>query len=354
MIIDAHIHAFPHQGSAAGYPDAAAHLKVQQSAVKMFWGRMVSSTMDPQYIPEDDEDVNFEVGRYGRWLWTKNGQDCWFQRYSPILAEMEWTPEQMVAFMDSVGVDKGVLQSGYMEENFGREYFADCVRRWPDRFIGTIAIDYDIAKSPSYRENELEKLRNAVAGWGCRGVFQGFPRAQPMDDPAFDPLWKELSRLNIPHIFFMGFQPKQVYLESLARLERVVNKFDGLTAVIGHLGGNARHPKDPNFTNTPYDLMNILKRPNVYFEVGYVLAYEHWEIWKENYEYPFPLHNAVIRNVYDEIGAGRLLWGSDMPHIYRICTYKQILDLVRLHLNFMNEEEKAQVLGLNAARVFKA
>jgi len=51
---------------------------------------------------------------------------------------MEWTPEQMIAFMDEVGVDKGVIQSGYMEMNFERDYIAEVTAKWPDRFIGTI------------------------------------------------------------------------------------------------------------------------------------------------------------------------------------------------------------------------
>ena len=354
MIIDVHVHAFPHQGTAAGYQDAQTYLKIQQSKVQRFWGRMVTNTLDPKYMPDPVEDVNFRVGRYGRWLWTKNGAECWLQRYSPMLVEMEWTPEQMIAFMDSIGVDKGVLQSGYMDNDFCRGFYGDCVRRWPDRFIGTVTIDYDINKSTEHREKELEKLRQAVADWGCRGVFQGFPLGQPMDDSSFDPLWEEMSRLDIPHFFLVGFQPKGPFLESLDRLERVLKKFDGLKGIIGHSGGNIRHPSDPNFTDTPQELMKILKLPNAHFEVGYVLAYENWDIWKENYEYPYPLHGELVKKIYDQVGPDRLLWGSDMPNTYRTCTYQQCLDLVRLHCDFMSEDDRAKLLGGNSARIFKA
>jgi len=353
MIIDVHVHAFPHQGTSAGYQDVQTHLMIQQNKIQRFWGRMVTSTLDEKYMPAPNEDVNFRAGKYGRWLWTKHGQECWLQRYSPILVEMEWKPEQMIAFMDSIGVEKGVLQSGYMDNDFCRGFYADFVRRWPGRFIGTVTIDYDIAKSPEYRQGELRKLRDAVTEWGCRGVFQGFPREQAMDDLAFDSLWEEMSRLDIPHIFLIGFQPKKPFLESLQRLKNVLRKFDGLKAIIGHSGGNIRHPSDPNFTDTPREIMSILRLPNVYFEVGYVLAYENWDIWKEQYEYPYPLHKEMIKSIYDEVGADRLLWGSDMPNTYRTCTYQQCLDLVRLHCEFMSQEERAKVLGGNAACLFR-
>ena len=353
MIIDAHAHVFPHHGGASGYKDVKTHLMDQQSLIEKVWGRLVSSTLDEKYKPYPGEDVNFRVGNYGRYYWAKHGKECWIQRFPAMMVEMEWPPEQMIAFMDAAGVDKAVLQSGYMEINYCREYFADCVKRWPDRFIGTVTIDYDIEKSEEYRHGELEKLRDSVHNDGMRGVFQGYPREQRIDDERFEPFWAEMSNLKIPHFFWTGFMPKDEYLDSLERIVRVLKKFPDLIGTIGHLGGNIRHSSNPNYTDTPSELFNFLKLPNAYFEVGYVLAYENWDIWKENYEYPYPLHTEVIKRVYEEVGAERLLFGSDMPNTYRTCTYQQCLDLVRLHFGFLSEEEKNLVLGGNAAKLFR-
>lgn len=354
MIIDVHVHAFPHQGSAAGYKDAKTHLMMQQSYVEIFWGRIVSSTFDEKYKPRPGEDIDFRVGKYGRYYWTKHGKECWLQRFPTTMAEVEWPPEQMLACMDVEGVDKAVLQSsGYMEINYNRKYFADCVKRWSDRFIGTVTIDYDIEKSEEYRQGELKKLRDSVLNDGMRGVFQGYPRKQGADDSRFQPFWTEMSNLGIPHFFHTGFMPKQEYLESIQRITNVLKKFPNVNAIIGHLGGNIKPPSDPDYTDTPSELLNLLKLPNVYFEVGYVPAYENWVVWKENYEYPYPLHTKLIKRIYDEVGAERLLFGSDMPFTNRTCTYKQLLDLVRLHFDFLNEEEKGLVLGGNAVKLFR-
>ena len=76
MIIDAHVHAFPHFGGASGHVDAKTHLMMHQGTIKKFWGRMVSNTMDPKYIPRLDENVNFKVGNYGKFIWTSSGENA--------------------------------------------------------------------------------------------------------------------------------------------------------------------------------------------------------------------------------------------------------------------------------------
>ena len=46
------------------------------------------------------------------------------------------------------------------------------------------------------------------------------------------------------------------------------------------------------------------------------------------------------------------MWGSDMPFLYRTCTYLQSLDIVRLHFTFMSAEDKKKVLGETAQKLF--
>lgn len=352
MIVDAHLHAFPDLRGASGYADARTHALMLQNKVAGYWGRMVSSTLDEKCKPLPNEEVGFRVGRYGRYYWTKNAQECWLQRFPLAMEEMEWSPERMIAYMDAVGVDVGVLQAGYMEMNFCRKYFAEIVRRWPSRFVSTVAVDYDLRRDARYLECELDKLRYAVCEQYAKGVFQGYPKGQPIDEPAFDPFWRELCKLDIPHIFLLGFEARGPYLKSLRRLERLQEKFPELNVVIGHLGGNVRPPRHPDFTNTPEELIPILRSPNAYFEVGYVMAYENKPVWGRDYEYPYPKHNQLIERVYEEIGAERLLWGSDMPNLERSCSYLQCKELVSTHCDFLTEAEKEKVLGRNAARLF--
>ena len=176
MIIDNHVHVFPNQAGPAGYRDAETYSRILQKQVRRFWGRFVTNHVDPKYIPEPDEDVGFTVGRYGRHRWRKHGEDCWLQRAPVVLAEPEHTPEQMLAHMDFAGVDMGVIQAGSAEPNDGREvFFADCIKRWPDRFIGTLEIEYDLTKDDAYLQGEVRKLTHAVEELGYKGLFGHVP-----------------------------------------------------------------------------------------------------------------------------------------------------------------------------------
>ena len=188
MIIDNHVHIFPDQAGPAGYKDEAAYRAELQKIVRPSWGRMYSSHEDPKYIAEAGEDVGFRVGRFNRFQWKKHGEDVWLQRGAVSMEKMEYTPDQLIANMDFIGVDKGVVLAGYMEHTWGREvYFADAIREHPDRLIGTVAIEYDVSRDEKYLQGEIEKLTRAVEENGFRALHTHVIKGQPVDDPKCDP-----------------------------------------------------------------------------------------------------------------------------------------------------------------------
>ena len=172
MLIDNHVHVFQDQAGTQVFPDTEAYARHLQSSIGPFWGRRVTSHTDRKYIPEPDEDVGFHIGKFGRYQWTKHGEECWIQRGPVIMEVMEHSPQQLLAHMDFVGVDKAIIQSGYMETNYGRDdYYADCIKRWPDRFIGTAHLDYSLAADDHTLQGEVRKLTRAVEELGHRGLF---------------------------------------------------------------------------------------------------------------------------------------------------------------------------------------
>ena len=355
MIIDNHVHAFPDQGGSETGPDPEYHVLMMQRTVKDFWGRMVSSHTDPKYIPGPDEDVGFKVGKYGRFHWEKFGESCWIQRGSPTFQAMEHPPEQMIAHMDLAGVDMGVIQAEYLELNEGREsYFAECLRKWPDRFIGTAAINYDLSKDDRYLESEIRKLTHAVEEDGFKALFiSHVANRQPMNDPKCDSLWNEVVRLGIPAYLNTGFTSRENYLAQLQRTEEILEKHPGLNIIDAHIGGNIRHPSNPDYVETPQELDKLLKTGRFFIEVGYVLAYENFDVWGDDSQYPYPIHKQIIKTIYETHGATAMVWGSDMPWALRISTYRQNVDLIRLQTEFMDKKDRDLLIGGNLARLFR-
>ena len=73
--------------------------------------------------------------------------------------------------------------------------------------------------------------------------------------------------------------------------------------------------------------------------------------WGGVWDYPYPEAQALIRGMRDLFGASRLVWGSDMPNVERFCTYKQCVDYVRRHCEFLTASEKERILGANVAEL---
>jgi predicted TIM-barrel fold metal-dependent hydrolase len=93
----------------------------------------------------------------------------------------------------------------------------------------------------------------------------------------------------------------------------------------------------------PEAVWALLARPNVYAEV---LMPAKWP------DYPFPAGQELLKELCERAGVERLLWGSDMPYSGGTwCTYRQAADFIRWHCDFLTADEKAQILGGNAARL---
>ena len=292
MIIDNHIHIFPDQAGPDTGPDPARHVAQLQKTVADFWGRMVSSHTDPKFIPDPDEDVDFTVGKHGRYYWRKHGEACWLQRGPAFMARMESTPEQIIAHMDAVGVDMAVIQADYDYVDFdtGREsYFLDAVRARPDRFLATAAVDYRLSHSDDFLQGQIANLTHAVEDYGFRALFLG-GEAIPdqLDDPRCDPLWQEAARLGVPAYVNTGFCSKAKYLEQLRGLKSVLDRFPDLNVIDSHVGGNLLHPSSPEYVETPTELFPLLETGQFYLEAGYVLAYEDYQIWGPDSSTPTP------------------------------------------------------------------
>jgi predicted TIM-barrel fold metal-dependent hydrolase len=95
----------------------------------------------------------------------------------------------------------------------------------------------------------------------------------------------------------------------------------------------------------PDEVERVYRRDNLSIEIMYPIS------WGGAWDYPYPEAQALIRDLRDRFGAGKLVWGSDMPNVERFCTYKQSVDYVRRYCDFLTAGEKDMILGGNVAEL---
>ncbi len=347
MIVDSHAHVFPYLGGASGYDSPKAHMVYLQrhlvdriGVVERKGGAFAAG-----------EDIDFRVGDYGRLFWTKNGVDCHTQWMPPTLKDMTATPEQMIVQMDYVGVDMAVLSRGHVYGQLN-DYISECVRRYPSRFIGLAQID----EARADRESEISELRRAIDELDLSGFYyeeEAFFTTgdkDHTDDAKFFPLWEEIVGLGIPVFWAItrhDLNPP-LQLEQIKRIGTVLDRFPGLMSVLTHFGTYIRNPKEREKVYHQEDIFALCKRPNVWLELVQV----QYPSTKTGDEYPFDFGREMIRRAYKALGAEKLVWGSDMPAVERACTYKQSLDYIRYHCDFIPSADMDLILGENLVTLF--
>ena len=69
-------------------------------------------------------DVNFRVGRCGRFEWTVDGEDQYVQFLPPFMADLSMPAEVLARSMDYAGIETAVLQNDKIYGNLAEDFAA--------------------------------------------------------------------------------------------------------------------------------------------------------------------------------------------------------------------------------------
>lgn len=356
-VVDAHAHIFPYLDEPAGFASQAEHrlflqlyLGAHGEPVRRLrdHARVAGQTLHDGTLasPANLRDVNFRVGRFGRFEWTVDGEDVYIQFLPPSLQEMVSPPEFMLQQMARAGVDMCVLQNA---RPYGRlnEYFAEAVRRYPDRFIGLA----DVVEAEAHTEAEIARLRHAVRELGLRGLYYAnrglftVGYRHQFDDPTFDPFWEAVRDLGIPVFWEIVGVPNPTepaaLLRELDRLDRWFARWPTIPGVWTH------GFSPPLLAEMPEPLARLLRREQLMVEILFPIH------WGRDHEYPFPELDPALRTLYQRVGPNRLVWGSDMPNVERNITYRQSLQYLRIVADWIPADDMDRLLGLNILRLLR-
>ncbi len=358
MIVDSHMHIFPFLGGPCGFPSAADHLRFLQLYISNH-GNPVRRLRDHAFVeghrpisgppvsPDRLIDANFRVGQFGRFEWTLDHEDYYLSFLPPSLQTMESPPEFILQQMAHAGVQRAVLQNAHL---YGRleDYFANAVRRYPDKFIGLAGVYEWKASCPE----EIRRLRTSVKELGLRGLYyanrglfmEGHQRS--FDDESFELFWEEVQRLGIPVFWEIGPVPEptpEQLLREVERLNRWAEKHPHIPCLYTHGFAPPLLEGDP-----PEPVARLLRNEQFMIEILFPIH------WGRDHQYPYPELRTALRTLYNLVGPDRLVWGSDMPNVERNCSYRQSLEYLQTSLDFVPPSEMDLILGGNVLRLLKA
>ncbi len=359
MIIDAHAHAFPYVSNKGVYESEADHLRHIQRHMTTHpqGGRRFrdNGLADGPTLWDGRTpgfpgllDVNFRVGPYGRFEWEKDGEPYYIQFFPVSLEVMEAKPERMLAQMQYVGVDKGLLQFAKMY-GLTNEYLSDCVRRWPDKFRACTAVDEDTADRPA----QIDALRHAVKDLGLTALYfecNGYGKSNyenHLDDAKYDAFWEEVQALGIPVLWDIRIAVRRTshaaYMEEVMRLHALIGRFPRIRHVLTH-GFPGSAFSSPGVM--PEELWSLMRHPMVTTEILFPILYG------ASWEYPYVEAQPIIREAMKRVGPTKFIWGADMPNVERSCTYAQSLNYLRKYCDFIPAVDMDMILGRNADELY--
>ena len=245
-----------------------------------------------------------------------------FPNPNPRLA----TAETLVQAMDQAGVDRAVVMGqGWATQELAVEannYIAESVAQHPGRLIGFCSVN------PAWGQGAVEEMgRCATAGLRGAGELhsdsQGFDLT---DELLMGPVMEKARELGWPVTLHasepVGHQYPGKGIATPDKLYRLIENFPNNVIVCAHWGGGL-----PFYALMP-EVPEVLS--NVYFDSA---------------ASPFLYQPEIFATVAGLVGAGKILLGTDYPLISHRRLLKQVGE------SALTQEQQAQVLGINAARL---
>jgi len=361
-IIDCHAHIFPPAAGASGFPDVATHLLHQQRAMHMHGNQPYRRLRDDAIItekmlwdandpsPKGRANVNFRVGKFGRFEWNKDNEDYYVQFLPPWMEDLSMLTDRFVAMMHYANITTAVLQNDHIYGNLS-DMFAQAMTNYPGKFIGTAQVEEAFA----YQDSEISRLNDQIQRQKMSALYfttTGMFRSgyKPMhSDPVYDPFWREVEKLAIPVLWVQSTNsPVGSYEDELCHLEKIMTRFPNIRHVLVHGIPTAIYADERNILKLPSIVTSLMQTGLVSAEILYPIA------WGKTYDYPYNQAHNHIQQLIEMFGAGRFMWGSDGPNVDRYCTYAQSLTYFTQYANYLDEAERKLILHDNAFAIFNA
>ena len=243
------------------------------------------------------------------------------------------TGEEMVAAMDSVGVDGAIMVSSFNVYRYDPSYALSVYAAYPERFRVVTPVD---STDPA--------IEDVVANWkqtkGAVGIRIILRDGMPMDpdDPGLTRAFAAAAKHSLPVNFLCW-----------GRLDlgaKFIRKHPDTVIVIDHLGllQPAKPPvPDDVWADLP-KLLALAECKNARVKISGACTMSHQ---------PFPyddIWDPVLR-IIDAFGLDRCMWGTDWTRTIGMLTYEQGVAPFR-NTTRLSEGDKARLMGGTVMKVY--
>jgi L-fuconolactonase len=244
------------------------------------------------------------------------------------------TGDEMVAAMDTAGVDGALLVSPYSLYRYDASYALEVGAAHPGRFGLIKPVD---PNNPAVEE--------IIADWaktqGTVGIrlLPYFETSEDPADPGMNRVLAAAARYSLP-----------VNLLCWGRLDQamgLIARNFSTTIVIDHLG--LPQPFEPPVQAQPWaELPKVLELAaygNVRIKISGACTLSHE---------PFPYRDIwdPLARIFDAFGLNRCMWGTDWTRAVAFLTYREGVDAFRF-TDQLSETEKATLMGATLSEVYK-
>lgn len=269
----------------------------------------------------DDFGIDREALSWGR---ARQGDRIYYAT-SPAFDDSLSTYERALAHMDCMGIDRAVVLQEFMDGKQD-DYLAEVRRLAPERFSCMALFDRH------YYDDPMNAFKMAIDEKKLQGFLIKTPDPFPEIATAkLEPMWHACAERGLPVVLKNG-APDEI--------RRLIKLAPDLKIVFSHFAGSSG-PEEEHQER----IRLAADFPNVYIDTGGA-AYRH--------RYPFLKVQERLQAALDVISAEKLAWGSDYPRPSLIVdsSYKQQLELITIECEFVTEEQRHQILGGTALRVY--
>ena len=243
------------------------------------------------------------------------------------------TGPEMVAAMDSVGVDGAILVSAFSLYRYNASYAVEVRNAYPGRFGLVKPVD---PSDPAVAE--------VIATWkqtpGTVGIRIMMTRewAGDKSDPGLDLILRESVRHDFP--------VNLLCWDNLDAGMALIARHPDARFIIDHLG--ILQPQTPPAPPKPWaelsKVLELASRQNAVIKISGACTLS-------NMGYPFPDIWDPLARVFDAWGLDRCLWGTDWTRAFAVVDYEQAVEPFRL-TDRLTQSERATLMGGACARAY--